>query len=63
MQFRGEFYDAFNHSNYYINSGNLDVESGTGVTAVQAVKGEPGGGLLTIAPERRNVQFGLKLNF
>ena len=24
LQFRGEFYNAFNHSNYYINTGNLD---------------------------------------
>jgi hypothetical protein len=64
MQFRAEFYNAFNHSNYYINAGNLDVESGTGVTAIQAIKGEPGGGLPTILPtERRNIQFGLKLNF
>ena len=64
MQFRAEFYNAFNHSNYYINAGNLDVEQGTGVTAIQAVKGEPGGGLITTLPfERRNIQFGLKLNF
>ena len=27
MQFRSEFYDAFNHSNYYINTGNLDVDT------------------------------------
>ena len=33
------------------------------MTAVQAVKGLPGGGLLAIPPERRNIQFGLKLNF
>jgi hypothetical protein len=63
LQFRAEFYDAFNHSNYYINAGNLDVESGTGVTSVQVVKGQPGGGVLGIPPERRNIQFGLKLNF
>ena len=63
MQFRAEFYDAFNHSNYYINAGNLDVEQGTGVTAIQAVKGEPGGTLLTLPLERRNIQFGLKFNF
>ena len=63
LQFRGEFYDAFNHSNYYINAGNLDVEQGTGVTAIQAIKGEPGGGLLVLPLERRNIQFGLKLTF
>jgi len=63
MQFRGEFYNAFNHSNYYINAGNLDVEQGTGVTAIQAIKGEPGGGVITLPLERRNIQFGLKVNF
>ena len=31
LQFRGEFYNAFNHSNYYINTGNLDL-SAAGVT-------------------------------
>jgi hypothetical protein len=62
LQFRAEFYDAFHHSNYYINAGNLDVEDGTGVTTIQAVKGLPGGGIL-IPPERRNIQFALKLNF
>jgi hypothetical protein len=60
MQFRAEFYNAFNHSNYYIQTGNLDIEDGTGVTAIQAQKGVPPG---TIPNERRNIQFGLKLNF
>ncbi len=60
MQFRGEFYNAFNHSNYYIQTGNLDIEHGTGVTAIQAEKGIPQAGTPT---ERRNIQFGLKLNF
>ncbi len=59
LQFRAEFYDAFNHSNYYINAGNLDVEDGTGVTSIQALKGIPQSG----PTEHRNIQFGLKLNF
>ena len=64
LQFRGEFYNAFNHSNYYINSPNLDVEAGTGVTAIQAVKGQPPlTGIIVPPAERRNIQFGLKLNF
>jgi len=64
VQFRAEFYNAFNHSNYYINTGNLDVEDGTGVTAVQAFKGViPITGVVTIPNERRNIQLGLKLNF
>jgi Carboxypeptidase regulatory-like domain/TonB dependent receptor len=62
MQFRAEFYNAFNHSNYYILNGNLDLESGTGVTSVQAEKGIPYGSP-TNPTERRNIQFGLKLNF
>ena len=62
MQFRSEFYNAFNHSNYYITTGNLDVESGTGVTAIQAEKGIPYCSP-TCPTERRNIQFGLKLNF
>ena len=60
MQFRSEFYNAFNHSNYYIQTGNLDIEDGTGVTAIQALKGVPP---VVGANERRNIQFGLKLNF
>ena len=64
LQFRGEFYNAFNHSNYYINTGNLDLEAGTGVTAVQAFKGViPISGVVIPPPERRNIQLGLKLNF
>ncbi len=62
MQFRGEFYNAFNHSNYYILNGNLDLEDGTGVTSVQAEKGVPYGSPAN-PTERRNIQFGLKLNF
>ncbi len=62
MQFRGEFYNAFNHSNYYILNGNLDLEDGTGVTSVQTEKGIPYGSP-TNPTERRNIQFGLKLNF
>jgi outer membrane receptor protein involved in Fe transport len=64
MQFRGEFYNIFNHHNMYIQATNLDIESGTGVTAIQAVNGSPGAGSVTAIPdERRNIQFGLKLLF
>jgi len=62
LQLRGEMYNAFNHSNVYIQPFNLDVSGG--LPAVQADKGGvnpygPG----TQYDERRNVQFGLKLNF
>ena len=56
LQFRGELYNAFNHSNYYINAANADVSTFNAITALKGVK--PG------APnEHRDVQFGLKLNF
>jgi len=63
LQFRSEFYNAFNHSNFYIQTANLDVESGTGFTAVNAVKGIPYCYPANCPEERRNIQFGLKLNF
>ena len=63
MQFRGELYNVFNHHNFYIQSGNLDIEGG--LTAIQAVKGSPSVGAFngTLPDERRNIQFGLKLIF
>jgi hypothetical protein len=72
MQFRTEFYNAFNHSNYYITTGNLDVEPAadqngnpvpnSGASTIQAEKGIPYCSP-TCPTERRNIQFGLKLNF
>ena len=65
MQFRGEFYNIFNHHNMYIQATNLDIEEGTGVTAVNAVNGSPSAGSFNSAlpDERRNIQFALKLLF
>ena len=65
LQFRGEFYNIFNHHNMYIQATNLDIEDGTGVTAIQAINGSPSAGSLngTLPDERRNIQFGLKLIF
>jgi outer membrane receptor protein involved in Fe transport len=65
MQFRGEFYNIFNHHNMYIQANNLDIENGTGVTAINAVNGSPSAGSAnSILPdERRNIQFALKLLF
>jgi hypothetical protein len=72
LQFRTEFYNAFNHSNYYITTGNLDVEPAadangnpipnSGASTIQAEKGIPYCSP-TCPTERRNIQFGLKLNF
>jgi hypothetical protein len=65
MQFRGEFYNIFNHHNMYIQATNLDVESGTGVTAINTINGSPSASSANslLPDERRNVQFALKLLF
>jgi outer membrane receptor protein involved in Fe transport len=62
LQFRGEFYNIFNHSNQYISSLNLDVSS-MSTPFIQTVKGGPLGYTGTSSDERRNVQLGLKLSF
>ena len=61
LQFRAEMYNAFNHDNLYIYPFNLDT---TGTSQIQVDRG----GLVPNGPgtstdERRNIQFGLKLNF
>jgi len=61
LQFRSEFYNAFNHHNLYINAGLLDIESGA--TFIQAQKGGIYGYPGQPTDERRFVQFGLKLLF
>jgi hypothetical protein len=65
LQFRGEFYNIFNHHNMYVQGNNLDVEGGTGVTAITAVRGTPSAACVfcVIPDERRNIQFALKLLF
>ena len=61
LQFRSEFYNAFNHHNLYINAGGLDIESGANY--IQAQKGGIYGYPGQPTDERRFVQFGLKLLF
>jgi hypothetical protein len=56
LQFRGELYNVFNNHNYYVQTGNAEINSGQYVTAVKGGSGLP-------SDERRNVQFGLKLIF
>ena len=64
LQFRGEFYNIFNHNNAYVSILNLDVSSiGTGSPYINTEKGAPGGIPGSAADERRNIQFGLKLMF
>jgi outer membrane receptor protein involved in Fe transport len=61
LQFRTEMYNTFNHHNLYIASQNLDTEAG--LPAIQAQKGGIYGTPGQPTDERRNIQFGLKLNF
>ena len=69
LQFRGEFYNIFNHHNQYITNGNLDVSSITSqsltapVFFIQTEKGGPSGSAGTPTDERRNIQLGLRLTF
>jgi hypothetical protein len=66
LQFRGEFYNIFNHHNQFVTTENLDVSS-LGTPFIQTEKGGPYGvpGVCTTSgcDERRNIQFGLKLFF
>jgi outer membrane receptor protein involved in Fe transport len=57
LQFRGEVYNLFNHSNYYLNYGGTDAEFGSPVTIEKGFN--PGSGTF----ERRNMQFALRLTF
>jgi outer membrane receptor protein involved in Fe transport len=50
LQLRGEFYNAFNHANLFLNAGNVDVSSGAG--NIGAFKD----GL-------RNIQLAIRLEF
>jgi hypothetical protein len=67
MQFRGEFYNIFNHHNLYITTLNLDASSlattGPGASFIQAEKGGIYGYAGQPTDERRNIQFALKLLF
>ena len=66
LQFRGEFYNIFNHHNAYVTGLNLDVSSlgfGNNPTYIQTEKGGVYGYAGQPNDERRNIQFGLKLMF
>jgi outer membrane receptor protein involved in Fe transport len=62
LQFRGELYNIFNHSNLYILSQNLDVSS-VGSGFIQAERGGIYGYAGQPTDERRNIQFALRLQF
>lgn len=56
-QFRAELYNALNHSNLYVNTGDVDL---SGTEQITANYGRACG---TCTPERRNLQLALKLIF
>jgi len=66
MQFRSEFYNLLNHSNYYVQSGataDASVFDATDPTT-QFIVGKRGvNPAAGVANERRFIQFGLKLIF
>jgi len=59
LQFRSEFYNIFNHSNFYVIQGGAADASSEAI--IQGTRGVvPVAGVLN---ERRYIQFGLRLNF
>lgn len=57
LQLRGEMYNVQNHSNLYVNTGDVDLAS---TSIISANFGRACGSCI---PERRNVQFALKFLF
>ncbi len=72
IEFRGEFYNVFNHDNQYVLSGSqadyslINPAGATSAGFVQTAKGTGGTGSLgasSSADERRNVQLAVRLEF
>jgi hypothetical protein len=63
IEFRSEFYNLFNHTNFYLPSsglgGTLSSYSGTALTT----KNPTSGGTITSTFEPRIIQFGLKVTY
>ncbi|HUR37817.1 MAG TPA: carboxypeptidase regulatory-like domain-containing protein [Terriglobales bacterium] len=59
LQFRGEMYNLFNHSNHYVIGSGADVSSGDPIFAAKGTRGNSNAS----DDERRNVQFGLRITF
>jgi hypothetical protein len=55
LQFRGEFYNLFNHANMYVEGSNADVSSTSFIPGCKACTGT--------YLDRRNVQLAAKLLF
>jgi hypothetical protein len=58
LQFRGELYNALNHSNLWVNGGDADVSATNVITAKRGVPPSYVG-----VNDRRNVQLALKIIF
>jgi len=56
LQLRGEFYNLFNHSNMYVNAGDVDLWA---IERVTSNRGLPASGI----PDRRNIQLAVKFIF
>ncbi|HXZ81327.1 MAG TPA: TonB-dependent receptor [Terriglobales bacterium] len=64
LQFRGEFYNLLNHSNYYVQSGGQADAGNFGIDTPFSIVGKKGvNPAIGVANERRFIQFALKLNF
>jgi hypothetical protein len=57
VEFRSEFYNILNHTNFYLPSSGL---SGT-LSSATSLKNPTGGGVITSTFEPRIIQFGLKV--
>ena len=57
LQFRGEFYNIFNHTNFYLPSSGL----GGTLSTASTLNNPTSGGTITSTFEPRIIQFGLKL--
>lgn len=56
-QFRTEMYNSLNHSNLYVNTGDVDL------SATSLISANRGRACATCTPGRRNVQLALKFTF
>jgi hypothetical protein len=63
LEFRTEFYNLFNHTNYYLPSSGLGGTLGTTTSTFAPGAIVPVNGIVTSTFEPRIIQFGLKLTY
>jgi hypothetical protein len=64
LQFRSEFYNMLNHSNYYVQTGaSADVSNGTAGAPFQIIGKRGFNPAAGIPNERRFIQLSLRLSF